>query len=63
MLIPCSIGAGKLIWGMLLCGLLFGLTSMLGLDMWLVYNKPRCETRGHLCHSCVETLSLLPYAC
>ena len=28
---------------MLAGGLLFGLTSMVGLDMWLVFNKPRRE--------------------
>ncbi len=35
--------AGKLIWGMLASGLFFGLTSMIGLDMWFVFHKPRCE--------------------
>ena len=38
--------AGKLIWGMLASGLLFGLTSMIGLDMWLVFNKPRRELQS-----------------
>ena len=41
--------AGKLIWGMLASGLLFGLTSMIGLDMWLVFNKPRRELQSSAC--------------